>query len=37
VERQLHGKLHDHDAMHATQLFIGRSSVPQAHVKCAQA
>jgi len=31
----LHGISREHYAMHATQLFIDRSGVPHAHVKCA--
>ena len=31
----LHGIPREHYEMHATQLFIDRSSVPHAHVECA--
>ena len=31
----LHGISREHDAMHPTQLFIDRSGVPHAHIKCA--
>ena len=31
----LHGISREHYAIHATQLFIDRSGVPHAHVKCA--
>jgi len=31
----LHWISREHYAMHATQLFIGRSGVPHAHVECA--
>jgi len=31
----LHGISREHFAMHATQLFIDRSGVPHAYVKCA--
>ena len=31
----LHGISYEHNAMHATQLFLGWSGVPHAHVECA--
>jgi len=31
----LHGISREHYAVHATQLFIDRSSIPHAHVECA--
>ena len=31
----LHGISREHYAMHTTQLFIDRSSLPHAHVECA--
>ena len=30
----LHGISREHNAIHATQLFIDRSGVPHAHVEC---